>query len=142
MQIIVETAKQICLAIDLNKIKEIKSLNMNRATKPLLLAAALLALLISGYVGATSVGLAQNLMKITDPDDPNFNLDRFSFHDYGSKDELADALKKLFPVGTPKSLIDRVLVDAGGAKPSQSKTHPQLWHYWAPLPLMSRNRPV
>lgn len=57
-----------------------------------------------------------NPFKVTDPSDPKFNPDKFSFNDYKTHEELRDAFRKLFPVGTDREFIERVLVNAGGAK--------------------------
>lgn len=53
--------------------------------------------------------------KVTDPSDQRFNPDHFRFSDY-SNAEFRELCKILFPVGTPETLVDRVLVDAGGAR--------------------------
>lgn len=55
-------------------------------------------------------------MKVTDPAAPGFDPDKFSFSDYYDNKEmtLAEAYKILFPPGTPKEFVDRVLVKAGG----------------------------
>lgn len=52
--------------------------------------------------------------KVTDPSDPRFEPDRFSFRDYETHEELTDAFRKLFPPGTSKEFVERVLVKAGG----------------------------
>lgn len=85
-----------------------------------------------------SLTACSNPFKVTDPTDPRFDPDKFSFRDYNGRHETIDAFRKLFPPGTPKGFVDRVLVEAGGANPIQSKTFPQMWHYWVKLPLLSR----
>jgi hypothetical protein len=70
--------------------------------------------------------------KVTDPSDPRFNPDSFSFSDYASGDELDDAFRQIFPIGTPKSFVDQVLVDAGNARQSKDKTYKFLVYYWEP----------
>ncbi|MCB1558099.1 MAG: hypothetical protein KDJ50_04175 [Alphaproteobacteria bacterium] len=54
--------------------------------------------------------------KVTDPSDPKFNPDKFKFEDYPGIPLMTDALKKLFPVGTPKEFVEKILVDVGGAR--------------------------
>lgn len=46
---------------------------------------------------------------ITDPSHVDFNINDFHFKNYGSKKSLSNALKVLFPVGTPKTTVDEVL---------------------------------
>jgi hypothetical protein len=57
-----------------------------------------------------------NPLKVTDPADPRFNPDKFCFCDYAAGSGMREAFKKLFPVGTPKEFVDRVLINAGGAE--------------------------
>ncbi|MCB9989805.1 MAG: hypothetical protein H6867_00310 [Rhodospirillales bacterium] len=54
--------------------------------------------------------------KVTDPSDPNFDPMQFRFEDYRSREEFQPVLRQMFPVGTPKEHIDKILIDAGGAK--------------------------
>lgn len=69
------------------------------------------------FIMGISIG-ACNPMKVIDPSDPQFNPDNFKFSDYYDNDEmsLAEAYRILFPPGTPKAFVDRVLVGAGRAK--------------------------
>jgi hypothetical protein len=57
--------------------------------------------------------------KITDPSDPRFDVTKFEFDDYTSDIALSKALRILFPIGTDKSDVDRVLGDMGRAKISK-----------------------
>ena len=61
---------------------------------------------------------ACNPMKVTDPSDPQFNPDQFEYSDYYDNKvvSLKQAYIALFPPGTPKEFVDRVLVKSGGAK--------------------------
>jgi hypothetical protein len=62
-----------------------------------------------------------NPAKITDPYHPWFNPDNFRFEDYMvTRCVEKEVLAKLFPVGTEKLFVDRVLVDAGGARIKQT----------------------
>ena len=72
-----------------------------------------------------------NPFKITDPNSPLFDPMKFSFRDYGIKEEL-DIFRKLFPIGTEKEFIDRVLVDAGNANMYQNPDNQNIWHYAPP----------
>ena len=88
---------------------------------------ALLIFLCSASIGAC------NPMKVTDPADPGFDPDQFSFQDnFFDREAKIDVFRKLFPPGTPKEFVDRVLVKAGGAKVSQTKALSGLWHYSEP----------
>ena len=55
--------------------------------------------------------IACNPFKVTDPANPNFEPMKFRFEDYKQKD-ISRVLNKMFPIGTPKSDIDRVFVNA------------------------------
>ena len=77
-----------------------------------------------------SVG-ACNPLKVTDPSDPNFDPDKFSFRDnFFDREAKIDAFRKLFPPGTPKAFVAQVLVAAGGAKNSQGSEFPDEWPVW------------
>lgn len=79
-----------------------------------------------------SIG-ACNPMKVTDPAASGFDPDKFSFSDYQKPGELEDAYKKLFPPGTPKEFVDKVLIKAGGAKSGFSGSERQnIWSYRHP----------
>jgi hypothetical protein len=55
--------------------------------------------------------------KILNPYHQQYDPDQFRFEDYSASKCLSwEVLAKLFPPGTPKSFVDRVLVSAGGAK--------------------------
>lgn len=79
------------------------------------------------------LALFGNPLKVTDPADPCFNPERFSFWDYpmggGDKREVFAAL---FPVGTPKSYVDHVLIDVGGANSWRKEKDINLYGYWEP----------
>lgn len=70
---------------------------------------AFLILLFTASIGAC------NPFKVTDPADPQFNLEKFRFEDYPGIPPMRDALQKLFPVGTPREKVEHILVDVGGA---------------------------
>ena len=52
---------------------------------------------------------SKSYWKILDPNDPQFNVEAFAFNDYGSHDELAEALKILTPPGTPFEVADKIM---------------------------------
>jgi len=52
--------------------------------------------------------------KVTDPSDPKFDPMKFEYTDYHSNSEFRTALKIMFPLGTEKSYIDKILVEVGG----------------------------
>ncbi len=69
--------------------------------------------------------MAFDPFKVTDPNDPRFNPDKFSFADYNQMDspELRKALKKTFPLGTPKKYVNKVLVQGDGAEYHVNKNY-------------------
>lgn len=69
-------------------------------------------LIVLGCLSLAGCGEA----KVTDPNDPRFDPDKFKFSDYRSQDELIDAFRALFPPGTPKSFVDKVFIEAGKAQ--------------------------
>jgi len=87
-----------------------------------ILSAAFAAIIVA----AGSMAVA-DAIKVTDPTDPRFNPDEFKFTDYKNPDELVVIYKKIFPIGTSKEFVDRVLVKAGGARCARSKTFEKLW---------------
>lgn len=93
----------------------IKNLFHNIETHPA--QSVILGLIALAAIWA-ALSMGMQALKVTDPSDPRFNPDRFSFSDYKDHDELVIAFRKLFPIGTPKKFVDRVLVKAGRAKES------------------------
>lgn len=71
---------------------------------------------------------ACNPLKVTDPRDPRFNPNNFSFSDY-DKTEVRSVFMVLFPVGTSQEFIDKVLVEAGGASKNLNSNYSELVHY-------------
>lgn len=55
-------------------------------------------------------------LKVTDPTSPKFVESDFKFEDYAEFRKFRQAMEVMFPVGTPKERIDRILVGSGGAK--------------------------
>jgi hypothetical protein len=55
-----------------------------------------------------------NPFKVTNPADPRFDPDKFSFSDYAIS-ETEWILKKMFPVGIRKAEVDRILIETGAA---------------------------
>lgn len=89
---------------------------LSRITKFTLLA---LTLLIAGFCYL----FVPNLLKATDPYHPWFNPDKFRFEDYSDHCMKKEVLAKLFPIGTERSFVERVLVDAGHANPEKLPEH-------------------
>lgn len=80
------------------------------------------SLIISVIVIIVLMGIARvNPFKITDPSNLQFNPDNFSFNDYKNDPEMTETFQKLFPVGTKKEFVDKVLIKAGGALSNQAK---------------------
>jgi hypothetical protein len=53
--------------------------------------------------------------KITNPSSKLFNPAKFRFGDYRTGKDLEQAVRTLFPVGTPKATVDKILHDSGHA---------------------------
>lgn len=59
---------------------------------------------------------ACNPFKVTDPHDPRFKSEDFSFLSYGSLDELTEVLNHLLPKGTSKSEVELFFQGIKGVK--------------------------
>lgn len=79
--------------------------------------------------------VACNPLKVTDPNDPKFDINQFEFNDHRARDDIAEVFMKAFPIGTEKSFIDSILIDAAGAKSERSKTYKNLVIYYEPWSL-------
>lgn len=53
-------------------------------------------------------------LKVTDARDPRFNPNNFTFSDYGSERELLNVLSVLFPAGTERASVEKVVIDIAG----------------------------
>ncbi|MCG7870492.1 MAG: hypothetical protein JAZ11_00130 [Candidatus Thiodiazotropha lotti] len=51
--------------------------------------------------------------KVTDPSDPNFDPLKFRYTDYYSETDFSKAIESMFPIGTEKSYVDKILVHIG-----------------------------
>lgn len=72
-----------------------------------------LALLWTGYsyFGVYHMPLP---WKVTNPHDPQFNEEAFRFEDYYGRDgseRLRESMRVMFPIGTPKAKVDRILYE-------------------------------
>ncbi|MES2728942.1 MAG: hypothetical protein V4621_02435 [Pseudomonadota bacterium] len=68
--------------------------------------------------------------KVTDPADPRFRVEQFDFADYRmDRDALVHAFRVLFPVGTDKAFVDKVLVEYAGVESFEIESIPGLWRY-------------
>lgn len=54
-------------------------------------------------------------VKVTDPKDPRFDLQKFRFEDYKDDRDLSPVLMQFFPVGTQKQAIEHIFVNNAGA---------------------------
>lgn len=54
--------------------------------------------------------------KVTDPAHANFDPTKFRFEDYGTPQEITDALHQMFPVGTHIDEIEKILLDIEGVE--------------------------
>ena len=73
----------------------------------------LLVFCVFGLAGCMSD--PASIGKVTDPADPRFDPMKFSYLDYKGTVERQEIFPKLFPKGTDKSFVDKVLVEVGGA---------------------------
>jgi len=87
--------------------------------KKFLIAAFAAILLVAS--GAYLVALAKPV-KITDPHDPAFNIEKFDSRDYKSADEMAQVFKKFFPLGTPRSYIENILTKSDTTRIPQKES--------------------
>ena len=89
---------------------------------------------VIAFVIATIVLVIANPFKVVDPKGAGFDPDHFEFSDYcgNSAIRLRDVYVVLFPPGTPKDFVDRVLVRAGGAKSTQYLSGINVWVYERP----------
>jgi hypothetical protein len=86
--------------------------------------------------------------KVTDPHDPRFVEENFRFEDYYGRDgskRLQEALRVMFPIGTPKAKVDRILYEnqpkftdktKWGGSMKQTRNYPRkksernIYHYY------------
>ena len=66
--------------------------------------------------------------KETDPSKPGFKAENFEYEDYlrwksSLEENLEPVLLEMFPIGTSKRHVDKILVDQGGAKIEYSTFH-------------------
>ncbi|GEM_PF-2852209 len=78
---------------------------MTRSSKRALIILALFSIII-GFLWY----IIQPL-KVTDPLDPRFNPKHLRFHHYKTDEELYAVLKTIFPAGTPRAKVDKILTD-------------------------------
>jgi hypothetical protein len=74
-------------------------------------------------------------MKVTDPKDERFNVERFDFDDYLGDVNLASALKDIFPPGTERTFVNHILIDIAGAKVNKQqeiKTDEKVFYHGFP----------
>ena len=65
--------------------------------------------------------------KVTDPSDTRFSSMNFKYTDYSSQKDLQESLREMFPVGTDKAQIDKVLVEtAKGSIERYNHKHPSM----------------
>lgn len=62
--------------------------------------------------------------KVINPEHPRFDPMVFQWPDYTSRKELGHALRTMFPPGTDKADVDKILVEVGGGKGVLVKNKP------------------
>ena len=79
----------------------------------------LLLIIFAGYL----ISITPN--KTIDPNDPNFDPLKFRFEDYKADRRIEEVIKIMFPEGTDKEKIDKILINVAGAKGFEQKfKHP------------------
>ena len=74
------------------------------------------------------------IFKVTSPNDSKFNIERFQFKDYDSRN-FEHALSTMFPVGTEKEYIDHILVKIGKAHYEHG---PSNYHHYTKSKLVNK----
>jgi hypothetical protein len=77
--------------------------------KKILVCITTVIVLLFGYA------IIGNPFKITDPSDPRFDPAKFDFCDYEDEGGNMRAFEIIFPVGTKKDYVDKILIGSGGA---------------------------
>lgn len=54
--------------------------------------------------------------KITDPNDPGFVVENFKWDDYTTAKDLAEVFHIIFPIGTDKKFVEKILLQPGTEK--------------------------
>lgn len=77
-----------------------------------------------------------NVIYITDPKNPEFRKEEFSFYKYANFQDLHDAMMVMFPPGTKKEYVENILITHAAAEARDygdfvSYKHPRhgLWPY-------------
>ncbi len=81
--------------------------------KPVLITAivSLLAILLLAF------NVINNSLAVTDPDDPRFDVSKFRYENYReTNDHFRRKITKIFPIGTDKFYVDKILVKQAGAR--------------------------
>ena len=76
---------------------------------------------------------ACNPLKVTDPNDPRFDPNAFHFSDYGTRDKYRVALPIIFPVGMPRDVAEKRMLDAGATKSVREYRHEEntrVYYMW------------
>ncbi|MGM0421801.1 MAG: hypothetical protein ACQEQL_01735 [Pseudomonadota bacterium] len=72
------------------------------------------------------IGLTACAMKVTDPNDPRFDVSEFRFEDYRGQD-IQKVMQSIFPVGTEKRNIENIMERELGLK-SQRLPYFRKWN--------------
>lgn len=111
--------------------------------KIIIIICFLVIILLTGslfsYQFLRNLGAVEPLFKVTSPKNPKFNPDNFAFSDYYKKDE-AEIYRHIFPIGTDRDFVNRVLIEAGNA--NEIKPSNMLSLYYAPEVLEGFGRPA
>lgn len=77
--------------------------------------------------------------KVTDPNNPNFKAENFQFRDYSNLCLLEEALAEIFPVGTNKVYVDKILLRISGVRESDAQgglgSYIVIYSYMPSLPI-------
>ena len=83
---------------------------------PLIIFAIILASPFLNYAYLWGYKEFKSAIHITDPANPNFNPKQFDPANYAFMQDLGEAMQKMFPRNTPRSVVDSILVDAAHAQ--------------------------
>jgi hypothetical protein len=64
---------------------------------------------------------------ITDPDDPRFDPKHFRFENYSeTNDHFKRSITKMFPPGTDRACVEKILIEQGGATGGKNEANPRI----------------
>lgn len=96
---------------------------------PALLLLTAFEFLSDNKIYLTGHSILMGIIHVTDSTNPAFDRKEFTPAHYGTKGNLGEALRKMFPPGTPRQMVNEVLVDTGKANAVRQKDE-GVYIYW------------